>query len=126
MPKFIKIGELIKLLNSSKESKKKISSHNLRFWEKQFKQIKPKKINNQRYYSSKQIDILKLIIFLLKEKRLTISGVKNELNSNNYKLDDYNSLSLKADYYRFNLKKKSKKILYKLNRLKKYGKKDTY
>ena len=106
MPKFIKIGELIKLLNSSKESKKKISSHNLRFWEKQFKQIKPKKINNQRYYSSKQIDILKLIIFLLKEKRLTISGVKNELNSNNYKLDDYNSLSLKADYYRFNLKKK--------------------
>tara|TARA_B100002051_G_C16632583_1_gene584115 strand:- start:49 stop:429 length:381 start_codon:yes stop_codon:yes gene_type:complete len=126
MPKFIKIGELIKLLNSSKESKKKISSHNLRFWEKQFKQIKPKKINNQRYYSSKQIDILKLIIFLLKEKRLTISGVKNELNSNNYKLDDYNSLSLKADYYRFNLKKKSKKILYKLKRLKKYGKKDTY
>ncbi len=126
MPKFIKIGELIKLLNSSKESKKKISSHNLRFWEKQFKQIKPKKINNQRYYSSKQIDILKLIIFLLKEKRLTISGVKNELNSNNYKLDDYNSLSLKADYYRFNLKKKSKKILYKLNRLKKYGKKNTY
>ena len=126
MPKFIKIGELIKLLNSSKESKKKISSHNLRFWEKQFKQIKPKKINNQRYYSSKQIDILKLIIFLLKEKRLTISGVKNELNSNNYKLDDYNSLSLKADYYRFNLKKKSKKILYKLNRLKKYGKKDAY
>ena len=126
MPKFIKIGELIKLLNSSKESKKKISSHNLRFWEKQFKQIKPKKINNQRYYSSKQIDILKLIIFLLKEKRLTISGVKNELNSNNYKLDDYNSLSLKADYYRSNLKKKSKNILYKLNRLKKYGKKDTY
>ncbi len=126
MPKFIKIGELIKLLNSSKESKKKISSHNLRFWEKQFKQIKPKKINNQRYYSSKQIDILKLIIFLLKEKRLTISGVKNELNSNNYKLDDYNSLSLKADYYRLNLKKKSKKILYKLNRLKNYGKKDTY
>ena len=126
MPKFIKIGELIKLLNSSKESKKKISSHNLRFWEKQFKQIKPKKINNQRYYSSKQIDILKLIIFLLKEKRLTISGVKNELNSNNYKLDDYNSLSLKADYYRFNLKKKSKKILYKLKRLKNYGKKDTY
>ena len=126
MPKFIKIGELIKLLNSSKESKKKISSHNLRFWEKQIKQIKPKKINNQRYYSSKQIDILKLIIFLLKEKRLTISGVKNELNSNNYKLDDYNSLSLKADYYRSNLKKKSKNILYKLNRLKKYGKKDTY
>ena len=126
MPRLIKIGELIKLLNSSKESKKKISSHNLRFWEKQFKQIKPKKINNQRYYSSKQIDILKLIIFLLKEKRLTISGVKNELNSNNYKLDDYNSLSLKADYYRSNLKKKSKNILYKLNRLKKYGKKDTY
>ena len=126
MPRLIKIGELIKLLNSSKEDQKKISSHTLRFWEKKFKQIKPKKINNQRYYSSKQIDTLKLIIYLLKEKRLTINGVKNELNSNNNKLDDYNSLSLKADYYKINLKKKSKKILYKLKRLKKYGKKDSY
>ena len=126
MPRLIKIGELIKLLNSSKEDQKKISSHTLRFWEKKFKQIKPKKINNQRYYSSKQIDTLKLIIYLLKEKRLTINGVKNELNSNNNKLDDYNSLSLKADYYKMNLKKKSKKILYKLKRLKKYGKKDSY
>ena len=125
MPRLIKIGELIKLLNSSKEDQK-ISSHTLRFWEKKFKQIKPKKINNQRYYSSKQIDTLKLIIYLLKEKRLTINGVKNELNSNNNKLDDYNSLSLKADYYKINLKKKSKKILYKLKRLKKYGKKDSY
>ena len=76
MPRLIKIGELIKLLNSSKEDQKKISSHTLRFWEKKFKQIKPKKINNQRYYSSKQIDTLKLIIYLLKEKRLTINGVK--------------------------------------------------
>ena len=50
MPKFIKIGELIKLLNSSKESKKKISSHNLRFWEKQFKQIKPIIKNMEKYY----------------------------------------------------------------------------
>ena len=98
----------------------------MRFWEKKFKQIKPKKINNQRYYSSKQIDTLKLIIYLLKEKRLTINGVKNELNSNNNKLDDYNSLSLKADYYKINLKKKSKKILFKLKILKKYGKKDSY
>ena len=126
MPRLIKIGELIKLLNSSKEDQKKISSHTLRFWEKKFKQIKPKKINNQRYYSSKQIDTLKLIIYLLKEKRLTINGVKNELNSNINKLDDYNSLSLKADYYKINLKKKSKKIIYKLKILKKYGKKDSY
>ena len=88
MPKFIKIGELIKLLNSSKESKKKISSHNLRFWEKQFKQIKPIKINNRRYYDQKNIDILLKIQYLLKNQGMTINGVKKFLNNNNFGIDE--------------------------------------
>ena len=42
---------------------------------------------------------------------MTISGVKNLLNSNINKLDDYNSDGLKADYYKKNIKEKSIKLL---------------
>ena len=60
----------------------------MRYWEKEFKEINPKKINNRRYYSSKQVEIIKMIKFLLKNKGMTISGVKKLLNSNINKLDD--------------------------------------
>ena len=64
---------------------------------KEFRQIKPKIINKRRYYSSNQVEIIKLINFLVKEKGMTIKGAKSVLNSNINKLDDYNSDSLKAD-----------------------------
>ena len=54
---------------------------------------------------------------------MTINGVKNVLKSNINKLDDYNSDSLKADYYKKNFKEKSKQILDKIKNIKKYGKK---
>ena len=56
---------------------------------------------------------------------MTVSGVKNILNLNINKLDDYNSHSLKAGYYKRSFKDKSKKILDKINKLKNYGKKNT-
>ena len=65
-----------------------------------------------------------MIKFLLKNKGMTISGVKNILNLNINKLDDYNSDSLKADYYKIILKKKVK-ILEKIKKLKNYGKKNS-
>ena len=97
----------------------------MRYWEKEFKQIRPKIINKRRYYSEDQVEIFKKINFLLKNQGLTISGVKNILNSNINKLDDYNSNSLKASYLKLNLRSKSKKILDKLNKIKKYGKKNS-
>ena len=57
---------------------------------------------------------------------MTISGVKNLLNLNINKLDDYNSDSLKVDYYKNNIKKKSIKLLDKIKNLKKYGKKNSF
>ena len=54
---------------------------------------------------------------------MTINGVKNILKSNINTLDDYNSFSLKADYYKENIKKKSSRILHLLKNLKKHGKK---
>ena len=69
------------------QKKKKPLNHVLRYWEKEFKEIKPRKINNRRYYSSKQVEIIKKIKFLLKNKGMTISGVKNLLHKNINKLD---------------------------------------
>jgi len=119
------ISEVSKIIKLVDESNKKPLNYILRYWEKKFKQIRPKKINNRRYYTEQQVEIIKLIKFLLKSKGMTISGVKNLLNLNVNKLDDYNSDSLKADYYKLSLKEKSKKLLEKIKKLKNYGKKNT-
>ena len=110
MSKFIKISELSKLLNLVNKVTKKPSNHVLRYWESEFKQIRPKIINNRRYYSPNQVELFKLIKFLIKDKGLTISGAKIILNKDIKKLDEYNSISLKADYLKIILNNKSKNI----------------
>tara|TARA_X000001036_G_scaffold120885_1_gene114415 strand:- start:4481 stop:4843 length:363 start_codon:yes stop_codon:yes gene_type:complete len=118
MVKLINISELANLLNLVNSKTKKPSNYILRYWEKEFKQIKPTILKKRRYYSEKQIDIIKLIKFLLKDKGMTINGVKNILKSNINTLDDYNSYSLKADYHKDIIKTKSKNILEKIKKLK--------
>ena len=125
MSKFIGISQVSKLLNLIHPATKKPLNHILRYWEKEFKEIKPKKINNRRYYSAQQVEIIKTLKFLLKDKGMTISGVKNLLNLKINKLDEINTHSLKADYYKNILKLKSKILLKKIYKLKKYGKKNS-
>jgi len=125
MSKFINISELSKMLNLVDPKTKKPLNHILRYWESEFKEIKPKKINNRRYYSKDQIEIIKMIKFLLKNKGMTISGVKNLVKLNINKLDVREYDSLKADYYKSNLKIKTTKILEKIKRIKNYGKKNS-
>jgi len=117
--KLINITELSTLLNLINSKTRKPSNYILRYWEKEFKQIKPTIIKNRRYYSEKQVNNIKLIKFLLKDKGMTVNGVKNLLKSNINSLDDYNSYSLKADYLKKNIKDKTKNILEKINKLKK-------
>ena len=126
MIKLLNISELSKLLNLINLKTKKPSNHILRYWEKEFKQIRPIIIRNRRYYAEQQIEIIKLIKFLLKDKGLTIRGVKNILKSNINTLDAYDSISLQADYHKKNIITKSKTILEKLKSIKKNGKKNTY
>ena len=126
MEKLINISQLSKLLNLVNSKTKKPSNYILRYWEKEFKQIKPMILKNRRYYSEKQISIIKLIKFLLKDKGMTINGVKNVLKSNINSLDDYDLYSLKADYHKKKIKNKSKIILEKIKKIKKYGKKNSY
>jgi DNA-binding transcriptional MerR regulator len=125
MTKVFNISETSKILELINPKSKKPHNHILRYWEKNFKIIKPKKINKRRYYSLKQIDILKKIKYLLKIKGMTILGVKKLLANDINKLDDTNFSSLETDYYKTNLKIKSKKILEKINNIKQYGKKDS-
>jgi hypothetical protein len=66
-----------------------------------------------------------MIKFLLRNEGLTISGVKKLLGSNINRLDDLNALSLKASYYKNSFKEKSSLLLKKINKIKKYGKKNS-
>ena len=124
MSKFFKISEVSVYLDLVNPLSKKPLNHILRYWEKEFRQIKPKKINNRRYYSTEQVEIIKKIKFLVKNKGMTISGAKKLLNLNINKLDDYDLDSLKA-VYKNSLKNKSKNLLNKIENLKKYGKKNS-
>ncbi|MDC2998714.1 MerR family transcriptional regulator [Candidatus Pelagibacter sp.] len=116
------IGEVAKILNLKSSNKKNLPTHVIRFWETQFKQIKPKILNsNRRYYDEKTINLLKKIKFLLKEQGMTIKGVKKILNNQvSLKLDDIADKSIKTE----NLKNKLINISNKLKELKN-GKKNT-
>ena len=126
MNKLLTISQLSKILKLVEPLTGKPLNHVLRYWEKEFKQIKAKKVNNRRYYSYKQVETAKLIKFLLKNKGMTIAGVKRILNLNINKLDDYNSDSLNTNYYKNIFKDKSKNLLERVRRLKRYGKKNSF
>ena len=116
------IGEVAKILRLKLNNKGVLSTHVIRFWETQFKQIKPKILNsNRRYYDEKTIDLLKKIKFLLKDQGMTINGVKKILNNeDSLKLDEIADKSIRTE----NLRNKLIKISNKLKELK-HGKKNT-
>ena len=101
------IGEVTKILNLKSNKKGSLPTHIIRFWESQFKQIKPKILNsNRRYYDENCINLLKKVKFLLKEQGMTINGVKKILNGDaSFKLDEVANNSIKADNLRNKLVK---------------------
>ena len=111
------IGEVAKLLNLKSKSDKSNPTHTIRFWEKEFKQIKPKILNgNRRYYDNKTIELLKKVKFLLKDQGMTINGVRKILDhKETLKLDEITNASINAN----NLKTKLQKISSIIKNLKK-------
>ena len=101
------IGEVVKILGLSSKKGHSLPTHTIRFWEKNFKQIKPKILNgNRRYYDEESIDILRKIHFLLKEEGMTIKGVKKILDKNkSLKLDEFSNQSINANTVRKRLLK---------------------
>ena len=76
------IGEVARELKLIDKKTGRIQTHTIRYWETQFKQIKPTiKAGRRRYYSAKNLKVIKYIKFLLKEKGITINGVKKILNN---------------------------------------------
>ena len=126
MSKLVTISELSKKLGLINTNKNKSSNYILRYWEREFKQIKPKIINKRRYYSTDQVTIIKFIKTLLKDNGMTIKGVKKILSLN--KKLDYTKLDgLSANYYKKNIKNRSEVVLERIKKLKKrYGKKNSY
>ena len=115
------IGEVAKMLNLVNKKNGKLNTHTIRFWEKEFKVIRPKFFSgNRRYYDNKSIYILKKIKDLLKEDGMTINGVKKYLaKSNSFKLDVSNLNSIKAS--KNNIKNKVEKISNIIKEIKELG-----
>ena len=106
------IGEVAKILGLNDKKKGTLATHTIRFWEKEFKQIRPKILNgNRRYFDNKNIDLLKKIKFLLKDQGMTINGVKKILDSKeSLPLDELANNSIKTEKLRMKLQKISEII----------------
>jgi DNA-binding transcriptional MerR regulator len=76
---YYKIGEVADIL--------KVGTYVIRYWETEFKFIKPLKLNSShRLYSKKEIEKLLVVKDLLYDKKFTVKGARNALKSGFYKL----------------------------------------
>jgi DNA-binding transcriptional MerR regulator len=103
------IGEVAKILDLVNRKKGTLNTHTIRFWEREFKQIRPKILNgNRRYYNTDTIEVLKKVQYLLKDQGMTINGAKKVLNAGkSLKLDELQNNSINTNY---NIKNKLKNI----------------
>ena len=90
------IGEVTKKLGLIDQKTGRQQTHTIRYWETQFKQIKPTiRAGKRRYYSTQVFEIIKYIKFLLREKGLTINGAKKILNMTKIdSLDDNKNIGI--------------------------------
>ena len=113
--KYKTIGEVAKILNLIDKKKGKLSTHTIRFWEKEFNQIKPRFfLGKRRYYDEKTINVLKKIKYLLKEKGMTLKGVKKLLKSEDSNIDELINTSINQKNIIKSKLKKIKTIITKL------------
>ena len=113
------IGEVAKLLNLVNKKNGNLNTHTIRFWEKEFKQIRPKILTgNRRYYDQSSIEILKKVKYLLKEQGMTMNGVKKLLNNHkSLELDELSNNSISVN--NIDIKNKLKNISNLVKQIKK-------
>ena len=118
---YLDITELSIELDLINKKTGKPANHILRFWEKEFREIRPTILKgNRRYYNQKQVDKIKYIKYLLKDKGLTIKGAKNILKrQKNIDVTDGNIIE--KEYLKNSIKTKSDNILKKIKGLKNHG-----
>ena len=116
------ISEAAKEIGLVNKKDNAASTHTLRFWEKNFKQIRPKILSgNRRYYSQKDISFLKLIYDLLKNQGFTIRGAKKILNLQRNKLDESLAQSIKKKTFYTSMKKRAKNIKFIVSKIKNFN-----
>ena len=94
--KYYSIGEVARFLN--------VNTSLIRFWEKEFKQISPKKKNSgARKFTKSDVEILQVIYSLLKEKKMTIDGAKRHLKKSQNKDKIFISIRNKLEEVRSEL-----------------------
>tara|TARA_B100001248_G_scaffold108195_1_gene80685 strand:+ start:20513 stop:20848 length:336 start_codon:yes stop_codon:yes gene_type:complete len=82
---FFKIGEVAKIFN--------VNISAIRFWEKEFDILKPKKNKKgNRLFTQRDMENLKIIHYLLKERGFTVEGAKKKLKEN--KKDTINNVEI--------------------------------
>ena len=115
------IGEVVEIVGLKSKKGNTSATHTIRYWEKEFKQIKPKIFaGRRRYYDKETIKFLRKIRFLLKEKGFTINGVKKFLiDESSFNLDESGNTSITSS--KNNLKAKLKKISSLVKDIKKLG-----
>lgn len=72
---YFKIGEVGKLAQ--------VPTHVLRYWETEFKNIRPKRANTQRLYRREDVELILRIKILLHEQGYTIAGARKLLEQGN-------------------------------------------
>ena len=84
------IGEVAEILNLVNKKKGTLNTHTIRFWEKEFNDLKPiTRKGRRRYYQKHDIQLIKQIQSLLYQEGMTITGAKKNLQpSNDEKEDD--------------------------------------
>jgi DNA-binding transcriptional MerR regulator len=91
---FYTIGEVAAMLKEAPSL--------IRFWEKEFPQLKPHKTDKgTRKYSLKDIELLRLIHHLVKEKGYTLEGAKDVLRNQNKTQDKAEVISKLKDIKAF-------------------------
>ena len=118
---YLGITELTIELNLINKKTGKPANYILRFWEKEFSEIRPTILKgNRRYYNQKQVEKIKYIKYLLKDKGLTIKGAKNILKGKK-NIDVIDRNIIEKEYLKNSIKNKSNNILKKIKGLKNYG-----
>jgi DNA-binding transcriptional MerR regulator len=94
--RYYTIGEIAKAFN--------VNTSLLRFWEKEFKEIQPKKKQSgTRKYTPEDIIIIEKIYFLLKKKGLTIEGAKKQLKIKSSEDGNHHLIIQKLEIIKANL-----------------------
>lgn len=95
--RYFSIGEVADMFD--------VNSSLIRFWEKEFPQLQPKKNNRgNRVYTKKDLELFQKIHHLVKEKGFTLEGAKNALRNKVVLMDNESTIQSRLLHIRSELK----------------------